>query len=224
MQGKENFVMEGPNIIVSNHIGSYKDVGLLFVIAPRPIFFTANKMIFNRDDFSFLVRKHLQRHLGNFGKFIHMLFNPFYRYVVDYISSNIAKVGSIPVDMDGGRAEAISKCQEYLKQGHAIVTLQGRGRLDQRDANPYIKPFRRGAAVMAYNLFVNEGISVPVTPMAMFGTHIMFLIPEKIKVNIGAPMEIRNYMGKDATESIERFRAALQARVTELFMDLIRKK
>ncbi len=37
LRGAENFVLDGPNIIVGNHIGSYKDVGLLFIITPRPI-------------------------------------------------------------------------------------------------------------------------------------------------------------------------------------------
>ena len=75
---------------------------------------------------------------------------------------------------------------------------------------------------MAYSLYAKEGISVPVTPLAMFGTHIMFLIPGTVKVRVGAPMFIKYFMRGDAAETIERFRSALQARVTELFMDLIR--
>jgi len=46
VRGAENFVREGPNIIVGNHVGSYKDVAILFKTVPRPIFFIANKMIF----------------------------------------------------------------------------------------------------------------------------------------------------------------------------------
>ncbi len=87
-------------------------------------------MIFNEGDLSFLVRKHLHRHLKDFGLVLHLLLNPFYALVVDYISSNIARVGSIPVDLDGGRAEAIKKCEDYLRKGRAVITLQGRGRVD----------------------------------------------------------------------------------------------
>jgi hypothetical protein len=143
VRGGENFVLQGPNIIVGNHIGSQKDVGLLFKIVPRPIFFTANKMIFNKGDFSFLVREHLHRHLKGFGLVLHLLLNPFYALVVDYISSNIARVGSIPVDLDGGRAEAIKKCEDYLKKGRAIIALQGRGRIDPKDATRVFVIFER---------------------------------------------------------------------------------
>jgi 1-acyl-sn-glycerol-3-phosphate acyltransferase len=45
----ENFIKEGPNIIVGNHIGSFKDVAIILRIVPRPIFFTANRMIFSRE-------------------------------------------------------------------------------------------------------------------------------------------------------------------------------
>ncbi len=222
VRGAPNFVTEGPNIIVGNHLGSYKDIGLLLRIVPRPIFFTANKMIFDRDDLSFLVRLHLQRHLKGFGPFVHLLLNPFYALVVDFISSHIANVGSIPVDLDGGRAEALRKCEAYLKQGRAVVTLQGRGRVDARDPNPYIKPFRRGASVMAWHLFEEDGIDVPVTPLAIFGTHLPFPIPGTIRVGVGEPMFIRDHRAADAAGTIEKFRAALQSRVTELFMGIIR--
>ncbi len=223
VRGASNFVREGPNIIVGNHIGSQKDVGLLLRIVPRPIFFTANKMIFNRDDLSFLVRLHLQRHLKSFGPVVHLLLNPFYAVAVNFVSSHIAAVGSIPVDLDGGRAAAIRKCEAYLKQGRAVVTLQGRGRVDPKDANPYVKPFRRGASVMAWHLFDEDRIDVPVTPLAIFGTHLPFPIPGTIRVSVGAPMFIRDHVAADAAGTIERFRAALQARVTELFMEIIRR-
>ena len=223
VRGSGNFVRTGPNIIVGNHIGSYKDVGLLFKIVPRPIFFTANRMIFDEGEFSLLVRRHLHRHLKDFGLFIHLILNPFYALVVDYISSHIANIGTIPVDLSLGRAEAVRKCQAYLKQGRAVIALQGRGRVDSDDPNPYIKPFRKGAAVMAFNLYTQDRISVPVTPLAIFGTHIAFPVPATIKVGVGAPMYVKDYIRDDATGTIETFRDAVQARVAELFMGLLRK-
>jgi 1-acyl-sn-glycerol-3-phosphate acyltransferase len=222
VRGSGNFVLQGPNIIVGNHIGSHKDVGLLFKIVPRPIFFTANKMIFNKADFSSLVRKHLHRHLKDFGLILHLLLNPFYALVVDFISSNIARVGSIPVDLDGGRAEAIKKCVDYLRKGRAVIALQGRGRVDPRDANPYIKRFRRGASIMAFNLYQEERLSVPVTPLAIFGTHFPFPVPGTVKVNVGEPMYIRDHIKDTTANTIEAFRDALENRVKSLFLDIIR--
>lgn len=223
VRGRENFVLQGPNIIVGNHIGSQKDVGLLFKIVPRPIFFTANKMIFNKADLSFLIRKHLHRHLKDFGLIVHLLLNPFYSLVVAYISSNIAKIGSIPVDLDGGRAEAVKKCEDYLRKGRAVIALQGRGRVDSRDPNPYVKRFRHGASVMAYDLYQGERLLVPVTPLAVFGTHIPFPIPGTVKVNVGEPMYVKDHMKGSARETIEAFRDALERRVKSLFLETIRK-
>ena len=161
VKGIENFILKGPNIIVGNHVGSYKDVAVLFKAVPRPIFFTANKMIFNREEFSFLVKKHLYRSMKDMGLFLHFLLAPFFSAVVRYISNNIAKIGTIPVDLYTGRAEAVKKCQNYLRQNRAIIALQGRGHFNDSDRNPYVPRFRHGAAVMAYNLYKNRGWTCP---------------------------------------------------------------
>ena len=213
VRGESNFVREGPNIIVGNHIGSHKDVGLLLRIVPRPIFFTANKMIFNRDDFSFLVRNHLQRHLKDFGPFLHLLFNPFYAWssiTSPRISPGSAASPSISTaagPRPSGGAKTISS-----RDGPSSPSRAAAGWIP-KDTNPYVKPFRRGASVMASHLFAEDHISVPVTPLAIFGTHIPFPVPGTVKVNIGAPMFIRDYLGRDANETKERFRTALQGRV-----------
>jgi 1-acyl-sn-glycerol-3-phosphate acyltransferase len=218
MRGADNLVNEGPNIIVGNHIGSYKDVGVLLLIKRRMIYFTANKQIFNRADASDLVLRHLHRHLGNFGGFLHLLLNPFYSYMVQFVSGHVTKVGTIPVDMYGKRNDAIHKCQDYLRKGRAIIALQGRGRVHPKDPNPYIKPFRRGVAIMAYNLYRGEKLSVPVTPLSIFGTHILWGVPERIRVNVGPPMFIRDYWGGSEAETVERFRFAMEHTVLQLFV------
>jgi len=225
VKGVENFVHQGPNIIVGNHVGSYKDVAVLFKTVPRPIFFTANKMIFSKEDFSFLVRKHLYRSMKNFGLVIHFLLSPFFSFVVRYISSNIAKVGYIPVDLYTGRAEAVRKCQEYLKQGRAIIALQGRGHFVDADPNPYVSPFRHGAAVMAFNLYKEDKLDVPITPLAIFGTHIPFGVPATVQVNVGRPLFISQYWTESrSSQTIENFRRALEKTVNNLFMELLRNR
>ncbi len=225
VRGAENFIREGPNIIVGNHVGSYKDVAVLFKTVPRPIFFTANKMIFNKEDFSFLVRKHLYRSMKNLGLAIHFLLNPFFTLIVRYISSNIARVGYIPVDLYKGRAEAVRKCQEYLKLGRAIIALQGRGHFVDSDPNPYVSRFRHGAAVMAYNLYKEIKLDVPVTPLAIFGTHIPFGVPATVRVNVGPPMFISQYwIEANSNQTIDNFRRALEKTVNLLFMELLRSR
>jgi 1-acyl-sn-glycerol-3-phosphate acyltransferase len=222
VRGEENWVRQGPNVIVGNHIGSYKDVGLLLRIVPRPIFFTANEEIFHYETFSALVNQHLSRHLRNFAPFVQMLLKPFYIYVVNYISSNIRRVGTVPVSLEGGRLDAVRKCEVLLRQGRAVIALQGRGRVQVRDPNPYVMAFRRGPAVMAHDLYTQDGISVAVTPLSFFGTHLLWGVPAHIRVNVGPPMYIRDHLGVDVAETIKKFRRALQEAVERLLLDSIR--
>jgi 1-acyl-sn-glycerol-3-phosphate acyltransferase len=100
-----------------------------------------------------------------------------------------------------------------------VIALQGRGRVHPKDPNPYVKPFRRGVSIMAYNLFKKDGFSVPVTPMSIFGTHIMWGVPATIKVNVGWPLFIKDYWTGDEVSTVEKFRAALERTVSGLFLD-----
>jgi 1-acyl-sn-glycerol-3-phosphate acyltransferase len=219
LRGGENFVREGPNIIIGNHIGSYKDVSVLLRHVPRMIYFTANQMIFTRAGASELVLRHLHRHMGKFGGFVHVLLNPVYTFLVYFVSGHIARIGTIPVDIYGSKRASILKCQDYLKKGRAVIALQGRGRVFPKDPNPYVKEFRRGVSIMAYNLRKESGLDVPVTPMSMFGTHIMLGVPATIKVNVGPPLFIRDHWTGDEVSTVEAFRAELQRTVTRLFRD-----
>jgi 1-acyl-sn-glycerol-3-phosphate acyltransferase len=219
LRGGENFVREGPNIIIGNHIGAYKDVSILLRTVPRMIYFTGNRMFFNRQEASELVLRHLHRHMGNFGGFVHLILKPFYSYMVDFVSGHIARIGTIPVDLYGSKRESILKCQNYLKEGRAVIALQGRGRVLPKDPNPYVNEFRRGVSIMAYNLHRETGLSVPVTPMSIFGTHIMWGVPATIKVNVGPPLFVKDHWTGEEVSTVEAFRAALQRTVTGLFRD-----
>jgi 1-acyl-sn-glycerol-3-phosphate acyltransferase len=219
LRGGENFIREGPNVIVGNHIGAYKDVSVLLRRVPRMIFFTANKAIFNKKEASELVERHLHRHMGRFGGVIHFILNPFYAFMVNFVSTYVARIGSIPVDLQGSRRESILRCQGYLRKGRAVIALQGRGRVQSKDPNPYVAGFRRGVSIMAYNLFKESGLAVPVTPLSIFGTHIMWGVPATIKVNVGKPLFIRDYWTGEETTTVETFRAALEHTVSGLLRE-----
>jgi hypothetical protein len=78
-------------------------------------------------------------------------------------------------------------------------------------------------SIISYNLFQEDKMRVPVTPIAMFGTQTPLLVPAKIKVNVGEPMYITDYFGNDFDESVDRFREALESRVKVLLTEVIRK-
>jgi 1-acyl-sn-glycerol-3-phosphate acyltransferase len=221
VRGAQNFIREGPNIIIGNHCGTFKDVAVLIRIRPRMIYFTANKQIFSREGLDFLVQKHLRRHLKDLGLMLNSMLRPLKTRLVDFVSGSIAKVGTIPVALEAGKREAMEFCEDYLKKGRAIITLQGRGRVHPDAPHPYVSAFRRGAAILSYVLYKEDGIVVPVTPLAMFGTHKPWVTPGSIKVSVGAPMNILPYMSDDFNESVDRFRRALEDRVKALFLELI---
>lgn len=92
----------------------------------------------------------------------------------------------------------------------------------KREPNPYVSSFKRGTSIISYNLFKKDGISVPVTPVALFGTHIPFMIPGKIKINVGKPMFITDYLASGFTETVESFRSALENKVKALILDILK--
>ena len=224
VRGGENFVREGPTIIVGNHCGNFKDVAALFRAVPRYIQFTANRMIFDRASLDFVVRRHLKRHLGGFGLVLNALLLPVRRTVGGIIADNAARIGTIPVNMYGqdGKREAIATFKEYLREGCALVSLQGRGRVMPADPNPYIRPFGRGISIVACGLEVEDGLSVPVTPVAIYGAQRPWIIPGRILVGAGPALYARDHVDGDFDASVLRFKAALETAVQGLFFDLIR--
>lgn len=224
VQGADNFIRTGGGIIVGNHIGSFKDVATIINIVPRQVFFTANKDIFTHEDFNGVVRYHLVRHLKNFGASLDLILKPLKYLFVNFISTNIEKIGTIPVDLTGKKQLAIQKCQEYVQNGRIIIALQGRGRIQKDDTFSYVSPFRGGPAVIAYNLFDEQGLNIPVTPVAIFGTHFPWIMPGKIHIHVGEPMYIKPFVGPKKVDSINSFKWALESRAKGMMLDIIRSK
>ena len=63
---------------------------------------------------------------------------------------------------------------------------------------------------------------IPVTPIAIFGTHKPVLTPGEIKVSIGKSMYITDYLAEGFQETIDRFRDEMENGVKDLFLELIK--
>lgn len=223
-RGAGNIPERGPVILVSNHCGAMKDPAALFRIVSRPVFFNANRMLFDRDELDFLVRKHLRRHFKEFGLAFDRMIGPLKRPFVRFVSTNIGRVGTIPADMyDKSNRSAVDLFGKYLRAGRAVVSMQGRGRVHPDDPNPFVRRFGRGVPYVAFRLKTEDGLDVPVVPLSIFGSQRMWGIPGKIRVNVGPPLFVRDYLGGDSEAAVERFRAALEAAVDKLLRESLGK-
>jgi len=227
-RGAKNKVEGGPNIVVANHPGAHKDIGVLISLYTRQLFFTANKELFSYEEMNMLAEKYLGlwfRKAGPGVKANIMFFlKPFTHIAVRYISSRIARVGTIPVDIRGGdNSEAKRVMEQYLLEDKAVVLLQYNNRHAPTKYDPLnkeIHEFRYGAPSLAYKMFIKHGVNVPVTPISLEGTYHPFRPFGKVKVNIGEPMYITDYL--DVAEPVAAFKEALEQRVVELYNEFKR--
>jgi 1-acyl-sn-glycerol-3-phosphate acyltransferase len=223
-RGAEHVPETGPALLVGNHCGAIKDPSALYRAVRRPLFFNANRMLFNRAEVDFLIRKHLRRHLKGFGLAVDGMLGPFKAMFVKFVSANIGRIGTIPADMyDKSNQSAVALFMEYLRAGRAVVSMQGRGRVLPRDPNPYVRAFGRGVPFIAYRMRAEWGLDVPVVPFSIFGTQRAWGVPGKVRVNIGPPLYIRDCETGDRDATVERFRAALQKTVEALLGASLRK-
>jgi 1-acyl-sn-glycerol-3-phosphate acyltransferase len=221
-EGTENFIEQGPNIIVGNHIGTVKDIAALYEIFPRSFVCTANRMIMDKGELDFLIRKHLKRHFKEIGLLLNTLLKPLKTPFIHWATRTVKRIGTIPVDLYTSKRDAILECQEAVKAGRALITLHGRGRVMENEPNPYVSRIRRGAAIVSYNLYENDGLKVPVTPVVIFGTHLPLFFPTTIRVNVGKPMYVTDYLGDSFTDTVEKFRSAIEVKANALFFQIIK--
>ncbi len=222
LKGEENFVKSGPNIIVGNHAGSFKDIAVLLKITSRPVIFTANKKIFHKDQLDQLIRNYMRHNLKSLGVFLDFLLRPMKSPFSYFISKNISKIGTIPVDLSSKKRSAIGICERNLKKGRVIVLLQGMGLVKEKTINPFVSSFKRGPSIISYNLYKRYGLVIPVTPMAIFGAQKPFLTPGKIKVSVGKPMNILDYREGGFHQTVDKFKQALEKEVRSLLLEVIR--
>ncbi|MBW2990483.1 hypothetical protein KY348_02130 [Candidatus Woesearchaeota archaeon] len=236
-KGAKNKVEEGLNIVVSNHPGAHKDIASLIALYLRQLSFLANQEIFTQSEFDKLIRNYVKEFCDDkFKKVLlakvisdslNLLLTPIRLLIVNYISPKMADSGTIPVSIrkKNGNSDYKQIVESYLLNDLAVVFMQhnkNRKPSSYDPRNHEIREFTYGAPKAAYDLLMNHDINVPVTPISIKGTSGFWFKPfGQIKVNIGEPMFIKDYL-TGLTSSSERrtlyeFKNALEKRVVELY-------
>jgi 1-acyl-sn-glycerol-3-phosphate acyltransferase len=219
-KGLENKIPDGPNIIVTNHpaavkemIGPVKDVAIIFSAYdtqpnPRQLSFLASDEVFSKKEFVRTINIHLH-------PIFRILLKPLILLFVTYAIPRIKALGAIPVLSSefGGKRETLERIKECLLDGRAVVFLQSNV-LHQSEIHPYLRKFKKGAALIAYEFHRKYGMNIPVTPISIYGTEGFIRPFRKICVNIGKSMFIKSFL--KAKSPVRSFTFALEERVRDL--------
>jgi 1-acyl-sn-glycerol-3-phosphate acyltransferase len=226
--GLENKILDGPNIIVTNHpaavkemIGPVKDVAIIFSVydrhpKPRQLSFLANNEVFSKKEFEGTISVHLH-------PIFRIILKPLIKLFVIYAIPRIKAFGAIPVYNSelNGRRETREMIKECLREGRAVVFLQSNVK-QQSEIHPYLQRFRKGAAFIAYELYRKYRLNVPVTPISIYGTEGFIRPFKKIRVNIGKSMFIKSFL--KAKSPVRSFTFALEDKVKDLLEESLNFK
>jgi len=234
-RGLQNKIVEGPNIIIANHPGPYKDVAVIATLYhDRQLFFTATKALFSPTECNEMIKDYVRKGILNkfsifgtaFADNTNAFLTPLRYLFARYIASCIAETGAIPVaTREKNNEETKRVMEEYLLDNQAIVLFQFQsllpGRTDRprskyAPSNPDIYEFKYGAAKLAYNMLIKHGKVVPITPISIKGSR--RIIFGNIKVNIGAPMYITEHLSD--INPVAAFKENLEKRVVELYHEV----
>lgn len=138
VEGLENIVRQGPNFIIGTHKAGMLDVTQLIRVYPKTLFFTANREWFDKEEAFKVLGRNVK---NNLGKFLDFMLRPLEYAFVTYISGRVGKVGSVPIDIQGGdNSYAKAYIKKYIQKHNngVFVFLQYQKKRKEAEAKKLI--------------------------------------------------------------------------------------
>jgi hypothetical protein len=193
------------------------------------LFYGARSEMFDKEKFYALIKKHLKRHLKEFS---HLVRDSQIRRFADYTESNLPKIGTIPLDVNGGsNRQALRIMEQYLSEYHRKVVLF---QVDIQPKKGYkynlFHGAKPGAAILASRVYEKYGMDVPVVPVGIYGSKglipldymITHLARKPIKIRVGQPLYITSFLEQE--NPIQSMTAALEESIWGLLLETLKGK
>jgi len=232
--GLENIIREGPNLIVANHPGIGRDIAGIVTAYERQLYFLTAHYLFNEEVF---LQKHIKPALGSvLYKFLSPVAKRFSWYLtgkmkeLDMIPINKEYNGNLAIFASNMRA-AFTRVKEFLLNGRAVVIFQitynilrtiGQKKIVDKvpsKYHSYIPRFNPTYGKIAFELYQNNGLLIPITPIGIYGAE--GLNPfKRIVLNIGKPMDISTCLEANLKQDpVSLFTTRLERRVADLLVE-----
>jgi 1-acyl-sn-glycerol-3-phosphate acyltransferase len=232
--GRQNILHSGPNLIVANHPGIGRDIAGVITAYNRQLYLMTAHYLFDEEEF-------LQHHIKPaLGPIFFMLLRPiaykFARYMGRVLRFH--EMISVNKEYDGNRVAftrnlrtAISTVKDYLLKGRAVVIFQidynilktlGQRKIvpiEPSKFHPYIPRFNPTVGRIAYELYQESGLKVPVTPISIYGAEGLNPFRRMI-LNIGKSLDISVCLEiEPRSNPVCKFTELLEKRIAELLVD-----
>ena len=232
--GLENIIRKGPNLIVANHPGIGRDIAGVVTAYERQLHFLAAHYMFDEEVF---LQKHIKPALG---PVLYRFLSPVAKRFSGYLTGKMKELNMIPINKEysGNLAifavnmrAAVTRVKEFLLNGRAVVIFQitynilrtiGQKKIVDKEPSKYhsyIPRFNRTFGKIAFELYKDHGLLIPITPISIYGAE--GLNPfKRMVLNIGKPMDISTCQEANLKQDpVSLFTARLEHMVADLLVE-----
>jgi len=206
-EGIEHLPPDGPALLTPNHL-NWKDIFFISAKIPRQVHFVATYELFHHEECARMV---YQYGVGKLGGWMKPLMGPLSRWIARAIVPRVREMEAIPVKRQSNDRRVFEHIKERLKRGQVVCIFPegGTGRVGE------LRRFKRGPAKVVFDLW-NEGVKVPMLPVAVLGTHRYFNFGRRLTLKMGRPLYLSDHLENGGEESLESFTQLLYQRVKEV--------